>query len=602
MVLQAAVADAICAAVAKYPLLHDARVDPMPYGTSGFRTIGTLLPPVASRVVYVAVLRVWWAIKKGNFGGLNGCSVGCMVTASHNPCGDNGLKLIDVDGGMLETSWETTCTQAANASTGEELLKVLNDCINLHGLEQPKPEDVKIRCPFGAVHLSRDTRPTGVDILSAIFSSLQAIGVTYADHGVLTTPQLHYLVGRANREQLTGPGAMKPADFTSALYAKEVFGSLGELLRFVTEGNGGTNPRQRQKIVIDAASGVGAVALKSLLKCAQEVTSGVFEEFFDVTVLHDNVDDINALNYMCGADYTQKAQYPSNDTKEWAAAYEKRRSDKNEEVHYYSLDGDADRVVAFFHDRETGEDVWRLLDGDRISILYALSVREWIGGEALKLLDVGVVQTAYANGASTDYIQRGLGLRTYSSQTGVKNLHPIAHKCDIGAYFESNGHGTILLNGDAIDAKVPSLPSKTRHVLSLLPRLISQVCGDAIANVFACELILLAHKMSFDSWLRLYTDIPSTQLKVKVKNPKVITNTQDERRALTPPGLQEAIDAAVAAANEATPSSATVARAFARPSGTEPIVRVYAEAATHAVSSKLANDVEEIVRRFCGGA
>lgn len=29
--------------------------------------------------------------------------------------------------------------------------------------------------------------------------------------------------------------------------------------------------------------------------------------------------------------------------------------------------------------------------------------------------------------------------------TGVKNLHPEAHKHDVGIYCESNGHGTFLV-------------------------------------------------------------------------------------------------------------------------------------------------------------
>ena len=29
-----------------------------------------------------------------------------MVTASHNPIEDNGVKMVDVDGGMLAQSWE----------------------------------------------------------------------------------------------------------------------------------------------------------------------------------------------------------------------------------------------------------------------------------------------------------------------------------------------------------------------------------------------------------------------------------------------------------------------------------------------------------------
>jgi phosphoacetylglucosamine mutase len=57
-------------------------------------------------------------------------------------------------------------------------------------------------------------------------------------------------------------------------------------------------------------------------------------------------------------------------------------------------------------------------------------------------------------------------------------------------------------------------------------------------------------------------DLPSRQVKVSVEDRTVITTEDAERRAVTPTGMQAAIDIAVAAAG---PN----ARAFARPSGTE---------------------------------
>jgi phosphoacetylglucosamine mutase len=37
-----------------------------------------------------------------------------MITASHNPEEDNGVKLIDPQGEMLEASWENYATLLAN--------------------------------------------------------------------------------------------------------------------------------------------------------------------------------------------------------------------------------------------------------------------------------------------------------------------------------------------------------------------------------------------------------------------------------------------------------------------------------------------------------
>ena len=69
---------------------------------------------------------------------------------------------------------------------------------------------------------------------------------------------------------------------------------------------------------------------------------------------------------------------------------------------YCSIDGDADRLIYFFIDQN---DRFRILDGDRFSVLYAsfLSIKL----KEANLIDnvkIGVVQTAYANGRSTDYI------------------------------------------------------------------------------------------------------------------------------------------------------------------------------------------------------
>lgn len=63
----------------------------------------------------------------------------------------------------------------------------------------------------------------------------------------------------------------------------------------------------------------------------------------------------------------------------------------------------------------------------------------------------------------------------------------------------------------------------------------------------------------------------------QVADRRVIDTTDAERKAVTPAGLQDSIDALVKTYKQA--------RAFVRPSGTEDVVRVYAEADTQVHTS-----------------
>ena len=72
-----------------------------------------------------------------------------------------------------------------------------------------------------------------------------------------------------------------------------------------------------------------------------------------------------------------------------------------------------------------------------------------------------------------------------------------------------------------------------------------------------------------------------------------LTVTEDETRALEPAALQEALDALAA--------SYPQGRCFVRPSGTEDVVRVYAEAATQEDADELAKKVGHAAWRLAGG-
>jgi len=136
-------------------------------------------------------------------------------------------------------------------------------------------------------------------------------------------------------------------------------------------------------------------------------------------------------------------------------------------------------------------------------------------------LKIGVVQTAYANGSSTDYLRNKLNIPVSFTQTGVKHLHHEALKYDVGVYFEANGHGTVLFSDAAIKAFKSancSTPEQEKAIESLigLTELINQAVGDAISDMLLVEAILTVREWTLEQWDSQYTDLPSRQEKVKV--------------------------------------------------------------------------------------
>ena len=103
---------------------------------------------------------------------------------------DNGVKIVDPSGDMLEQSWEAHATALANSPTSESL------AADFHSIaEQTR---VSMHHPASIV-FARDTRPSGVELTDALKAGLAAFGdVKIVDLGITTTPVLHYVVSATN--------------------------------------------------------------------------------------------------------------------------------------------------------------------------------------------------------------------------------------------------------------------------------------------------------------------------------------------------------------------------------------------------------------------
>ncbi|KAJ1374981.1 hypothetical protein KIN20_038200 [Parelaphostrongylus tenuis] len=187
-----------------------------------------------------------------------------------------------------------------------------------------------------------DSRESGPHLMEAARAGAELMGVRYENHGLLTTPQLHYIVRCKNDPSFGEATEM-------GYYAK-----ITDAFKRLMELNGESKQSSYSpNLILDCANGVGAKKMRMLCQFLPE----------NALIVQFRNED-GELNHKCGADYVKIRQtLPEN------------FGDVDTNAKCASFDGDADRLIYFRRATNNGEKAV-LLDGDKIAVLIAKYVKE----------------------------------------------------------------------------------------------------------------------------------------------------------------------------------------------------------------------------------
>lgn len=141
--------------------------------------------------------------------------------------------------------------------------------------------DLKVKAENPArVIFARDTRASGPRLVAALVGALKATSSEYTDHGILTTPQLHYLTRCLNTKG-TQYEYGEPTE-------KGYYTKTAEAFKSAMAGRKAQGP-----VTVDCANGVGGPKLAELVKYLPQADEGGVK----IVIVNDDVLKPERLNH-----------------------------------------------------------------------------------------------------------------------------------------------------------------------------------------------------------------------------------------------------------------------------------------------------------------
>ncbi|CRG96351.1 phosphoacetylglucosamine mutase, putative [Plasmodium gallinaceum] len=391
-----------------------------------------------------------------------------------------------------------------------------------------------------------------------------------------------------------------------------------------------TNNCKEEKIYVDCSNGVASLKIDNF----KNIFNILNKKIIKINYIND---EDSILNFNCGSEYVySKKKVPINSPLE--------------EINckFCTFDGDADRILYFFLDNDKNDynnftnnpnvkntlinnsfnenknkdNNIVILDGPKIICLFLnciikmlshikINKEELISEKNIEKIDINIIQTAYVNTSFINYLNnmkkkvseeidifQYININIICTKTGIKYLDNVARKSSIGIFFEPNGHGTIYADINQLNEWSTKLCiNKDTSFIALKKYLLffNQTAGDAIVDFIAIELTLSYLNLNIKQWDNFYKPYPS--LYINIMCPKYILqklkpHPQHEHYLIEPKCLQRKIDEIV---NEVDSKNA---RCFIRPSGTENLIRIFAEAETSKKVNEILEKVKEIISQY----